>query len=221
MNGMILCMYSGGLDSAAMLHLLLTKDEYKAFAIHVHHLHLVNLENRALATHAATLNALEHLRKSGCREFGYSESLHRYPVFNQQMLWDADLCAFMAGNICNATPDIRYVALGRTKTDTEHGGPEYQARLDRALGIFRAVKALNQAPSEFVFPVAHLTKGEIWELLPPELRAHTWSCRRPVYVEGKRAYACGQCFNCKAMGIAPPVFKPAPAAPDSPAAPAP
>lgn len=212
MKGMILCMYSGGLDSAGMLHVLLTGDEYRDFAVHVHHMHLVNPENRALAERAVTLGALAHMRRSGYRAFGYSESLHRYPAFNRQIPWDADLCAFMAGNICNATPDIRHVALGRTKTDTEHAGHDFQGRMARAQAIFRAVKALNQNPSEYIFPVGQLTKREVWELLPPELRAHTWSCRRPRY-EGKRAIACGRCISCKALGIAPP--KIAPAAPES------
>ena len=217
MNGVILCMYSGGLDSAGMLHLLLTGDEYKDFAVHVHHLHLVNPENRALVEQAATMNALEQLRKSGYREFSYSESLHRYPAFNQQIVWDADLCAFMAGNICNATPDIRYVALGRTRTDIEHAGHDFQGRMARAQAIFRAVKSLNKNPSEYIFPVAQLTKREVWEMLPPEVRAHTWSCRRPIY-EGNRATACGQCISCRALGIAPPQGKPGPAGPPEPGA---
>jgi len=215
----ILCMYSGGLDSAAMLHVLLTRDEYKDFAVHVHHMHLVNPENRAMVEHAVTMGALDHMRKSGYREFGYSESLHRYPAFNQQIIWDADLCAFMAGNICNATPDIRYVALGRTRTDIEQAGHDFQARMARAQAIFRAVKALNQTPSEYIFPVAQLTKRELWALLPPELRAHTWSCRRPIY-EGQRAIACGRCISCKALGIAPPPQESASSdGPASPAAP--
>jgi 7-cyano-7-deazaguanine synthase in queuosine biosynthesis len=204
MKGVILCMYSGGLDSAGMLHFLLTREEYKDFAVHVHHMHLVNPENRALVEHAATMNALEHLRKSGYRAFSYSESLHRYPAFNQQIIWDADLCAFMAGNICNATPDVRYVALGRTRTDIDEAGHDFQGRMARAQEIFRAVKALNKNPSEYIFPVAQMTKREIWDALPPELRAHTWSCRRPIYVGKTRAVACGRCISCRALGIQPP-----------------
>jgi hypothetical protein len=218
MKGVILCMYSGGLASAGTLYFLLTRDEYKDFAIHVHHMHLVNPENRALVEHSATLSALEHMRQSGYRDFSYSESLHRYPAFNQQILWDADLCAFMAGSICNATPDIRYVALGRTKTDIEHAGRDFLARMARAQEIFRAVKALNQNPSEHLFPVAQLTKRQLWDILPPELRQRTWSCRRPVYEDnGHRAVACGRCISCKALGLAPPQQTPAPSTPPDPA----
>ncbi|MBU1042559.1 MAG: 7-cyano-7-deazaguanine synthase [Proteobacteria bacterium] len=206
MSNIILCMYSGGLDSAGLLHVLLTRDEFKDYAIHVHHLQLVNPENRALVMHAVTQGALEHMRKSGYREFSYSESLHRYPAFNRQLIWDADLCAFMAGNICNATSDIRYVALGVTKTDIEQGGSDFQGRMGRAQTIFRAVKSLNLNPSEQILPLAQLTKRDIWELLPPELRAHTWSCRRPTY-EGKQAIACGKCISCRTLGIAPPPQK--------------
>jgi len=205
MKGIILCMYSGGLDSAGMLHFLLTRDDYKDFGIHVHHLHLVNPENRALAERVATKAALEYFRRTGCRAFGYSESLHRYPAFNREIIWDADLCAFMAGNLCNASPEIRYVALGRTRTDIEQAGHDFQGRMARAQAIFTAAKALNPHPSEYIFPVAHLTKRELWDALPPELRARTWSCRRPVYEDGgKRARACGRCISCKALGIAPP-----------------
>ncbi len=197
MNEMILCMYSGGLDSAGMLHLLLTRDEYKDFAVHVHHMHLVNPENRAAAEQAATMSAMEYLRQSGARAFGYSESVHRYPAFDLHFIWDADLCAFMAGNICNASPSIRYVALGRTRTDTETAGHEFERRMARAQAIFQAAKAMNPHPSEYIFPVAHLTKQELWEAIPPELRDRTWSCRRPVYEDGgKSAHACGRCVSC-------------------------
>lgn len=204
MNEMILCMYSGGLDSAGMLYFLLTREEYKDYAVHVHHMHLINPENRARAEQAATMSALEYLRKNGARPFGYSESLHRYPAFNMHFIWDADLCAFMAGNICNASPNIRYVALGRTRTDTESAGHHFEERMARAQAIFKAVKAMNSNPSDYIFPVAHLTKKELWETLPVELRERTWSCRRPVYEEGgKSAKACGRCITCASGYVKP------------------
>jgi 7-cyano-7-deazaguanine synthase in queuosine biosynthesis len=204
MTDMILCMYSGGLDSAGVLHLLLTRDEYKDYAVHVHHMHLVNPENRAPAERTATLSALDYLRQNGARSFGYSESLHRYPAFDSSFIWDADICAFMAGNICNASPNIRYVALGRTRTDVETAGHEFERRMARAQAIFLAVKAMNPHPSEYIFPVAHLTKQELWETIPPELRERTWSCRRPVYEDdGKSARACGRCISCTTGYVTP------------------
>lgn len=211
MKGMILCMYSGGLDSAGMLHFLLTGEQYQDYEVHVHHMHLVNPENRAPVEAAVTQAALKYLADSGCRRFTYSESLHKYPAFNRHIIWDADLCAFMAGTICNASPDIRSVALGRTKTDIEQAGHDFQARMGRAQEIFKAVKAMNPQPSEYIFPVAHLTKRELWEAMPQGLRERTWSCRRPIYDAEKRAHACGRCISCVAMGIAPPQIVPGPA----------
>jgi len=217
MKGIILCMYSGGLDSAGMLHFLLTKEEYQDYSVHVHHMHLVNPENRAPVEAAVTQVALKHLADSGYRQFSYSESLHKYPAFNKQIIWDADLCAFMAGTICNASPDIRLVALGRTRTDIEQAGHDFPARMARAQAIFKAVKAMNPQESEYVFPVAHLAKRELWELMPPELRERTWSCRRPIYDAEKRVHACGRCISCAALGIAPPTMTPpVPPAPDAP-----
>ena len=45
----ILAMYSGGLDSLGMVYRLLTDPEYTDYAVHIHHVHNRNVEDRVRA----------------------------------------------------------------------------------------------------------------------------------------------------------------------------
>lgn len=197
MTETILCMYSGGLDSAGVLHRLLTVDEYVDFEVHVHHMHVVNRENRAPAEGEAVGRTLKLFAGDEYRPYRFTQSLHRYDFMRRDMVWDMDLCAFLAGNICAAAPSIRHVAMGRTATDVESGGEEFLKRMERAQAIFKAVISLDESEASYIFPVVDLTKAEIWEMLPATIREATWSCRRPVYDEERKPTPCGRCATCK------------------------
>ena len=78
-------------------------------------MNLVNQEKRALAESKAINPILDHMLK--IRNFGYSESTHKYPSYNNKFIWDSDIVSFMAGNICLAIPSIKHIAIGMTSTD--------------------------------------------------------------------------------------------------------
>ncbi len=192
-------MYSGGLDSAACLHALLTRDEYASFDIHVHHMHLLNRENRARAEKLATQATLQAFRQLPLRPFFYSESGHDYRFLKRRFIWDMDISAFMAANIAAADDRIVNVAMGRTRTDIESGGERFQARMQRAQKVFDAVWALESRERPgYIFPVVELSKTDIWRQLPEAVRDQAWSCRHPRY-EGEQVVACGECSTCKQM----------------------
>lgn len=197
MERKLLCMYSGGLDSVGVLYRLLTDDAYADHGVHVHHMHVVNRENRAPAEAEAVQRTLGLMQGGGYRPFRVTQSLHRYDFMRRDMLWDMDLCAFMAGNICAADPTIVHVAMGRTATDVDSGGEGFRRRMDRAQQIFKAVISLDESEATYIFPVVEMTKAEIWSMLPGPLREASWSCRRPVYDEGKRPRPCGKCATCR------------------------
>jgi len=182
---LILAMYSGGLDSLGMLYVLLTDPRYESYKVHVHHVDIYNLENRTEAERQAVEKTLKLLRERF--SFEYSNSMIGFHAFNGQFLYDTDVTNFMSGYICSTSAQTKYVAFGKTLDDA------VDDRLVRSAKIF---SAFTQA--EKIYPVGSLSKQEIYDLLPPELRASAWSCRTPVYSQGK-PIACGKCKTCVAM----------------------
>lgn len=206
-------MFSGGVDSVGVLYRLLTDDDYKEFRIHVHHMHLINRENRALAEKTAVEKALTLFKGEEYRPFVFTQSVHRYDFMRRSMIWDMDMSAFMAANICAVDMSIKHVAMGRTKTDVDTSGSNFAARMERAQKIFKAVLSLSDSEAEYIFPVVEMGKTEVWKMLPAEFRKAAWYCRTPVYDKDKTPYPCTRCITCKdmrsvfeAVGEKPPVL---------------
>ncbi|MEM6829058.1 MAG: 7-cyano-7-deazaguanine synthase [Bacteroidota bacterium] len=196
----ILCMFSGGIDSSGVLHQLLTNSKYADNPVIVHHIHIVNRENRTQAEAQAVKAILSYYQSNIEKKFLYTESVFNTtgfaPLTSNRFPFDMDVCAFMAGNICVARKDIHQVAMGRTKTDLASGGTNFMERMNRAQAIFKGVFSLEkEAIPEYIFPVVEYTKEEIWNFLPEEVKATTWWCRRPVYRDG-HAHPCGKCPTC-------------------------
>ncbi len=194
----ILLMFSGGLDSTGALWQLLQNKENR---VHLHHLYLVNKEKRAEAEQRAVKNILLYISKY--YKVQYSESYHEYPyysylslrdngdmVLNQNFMFDGDLYNFIAGTICTNLPNIKKVAIGRTKSDSEEISTMTRATI--GTNIFKLL-----APNvEKIYPVVHLTKNEVYNILPEELRDITWSCRTPINLDNNVFKECGKCKTC-------------------------
>ena len=176
-------MYSGGLDSLGMLYKLLTEEDYRGYGVHVHHIHISNVEQRARAEAITVKIALEELRRLGFN-FGFSESSIAAPAFNHKFMFDMDAVRFFAGYLCQVNPEIKLVAVGANATEF---GPDMQRRRVRANAILAAF-----TPVETIYPVGALQKREIFAVLPPTLRDKFWSCRTPVYSETNIKF-CGRC----------------------------
>jgi len=65
--------------------------------------------------------------------------------------------------------------------------------------LVAGARKLGEAKVEWIYPVYDCTKAQIAEMLPPELAALTWSCRRPV-ARGAGWVPCGACKACLARG---------------------
>ncbi|SMD33088.1 PP-loop family protein [Reichenbachiella faecimaris] len=199
----ILCMFSGGVDSAGVLHELQTNEKYQSFSLIVHHIHIWNRENRALAELDAVKKILNYYKRQGKSQFLFTQSIFDTrgfaPLQSMRFPMDMDVCAFTASQICAARPDVQYVAMGRTKTDVESGGENFKLRMQRAQAIFKSSLSLeNHRPAEYIFPVVDYTKKEIWNFLPEEVSQSTWWCRRPNY-EHEVSKSCGSCTTCLEM----------------------
>jgi len=178
-----LVMFSGGLDSTGVFWRLINSSK----SLHVHHLYLVNKENRALAEDRAVRDIVAHMR--GIRDFVFSESYHEYPSYNGNFMFDSDIFSFMAGSICLSVRTIRDVAIGMTASDMRSG---LSARVERANRIFESFG--TQAKK--IYPLMDMTKKQIYEMLPEQLRDMSWSCRTPIY-EGDDIRECGRCKTCR------------------------
>lgn len=179
-------MYSGGLDSLGMVYKLLTEDEYKDYAVHIHHVHNKNVENRWRAEQLAVNSALQELHRLGYK-FTYSESEIGSPPFGKYFLFDTDTMNFFAGYVCSVNPNIKKVAMGMQANDGNYSLEDRRVRGNKILSAF--------TDAEKIYPVLDMTKREIYDLLPESLRNIFWSCRLPVYLENS-IKPCGTCDTC-------------------------
>jgi 7-cyano-7-deazaguanine synthase in queuosine biosynthesis len=192
-----LLMFSGGLDSTGALWQMLKNKENK---IHLHHLYLVNREKRAEAEQKAVNNIVSYISRS--HSIKYTESYHEYPYYsyvsgidskkisiNHRFMFDSDIYNFIAATICSCLPNIKTVAIGRTKSDSDPSITERANRGNKLLELF--VPNIKK-----IYPVGHLTKAEIYTMLPEELRNITWSCRTPINIDENTFKECGKCKTC-------------------------
>jgi 7-cyano-7-deazaguanine synthase in queuosine biosynthesis len=186
-------MFSGGLDSTAMLVKLLTQSQDE---LRVHHIRMLNREGRAGAEQAAVEAILAWCRRR-YRAFRYSESgldfssLEAIPI-------DYLSIAYVACQVAIDTPRCDRVAVASLARDTDIVDRSRRQRevFDAMYACYRARK-LGEPSVEWIYPVYDCTKAQIAEMLPPELAALTWSCRRPVAKPGGWA-PCGACKACLA-----------------------
>lgn len=181
----VLIMFSGGLDSTGVLWRYINGDRL----LHVHHLYLVNRENRAKAEDRAVSDVVAYMRR--IRDFGFSESYHEYPCYGGNFIWDSDIFSFVAGAICLSMPSVREVAVGMTLSDMRAG---MSVRVERANRIFDAFGS----EAKKVYPLSGMRKREVFDMIPSDLRDLTWSCRTPVY-SGDDISCCGRCASCAEM----------------------
>ena len=188
-----LVMFSGGLDSTAMLVKLLTES---AEALRVHHIRMANREGRADAEHAAVEAILAYCR-AHYRPFRYSGSALDFSELAAIPI-DYLSIAFVACQVAIDTPGCTRIAAGALATDTDivNRCARQQRVFQEMYACYRARK-LGEPEVRWIFPVYDVPKAELARELPPELLDLTWSCRRPVR-SPKGWLACGACKACHA-----------------------
>ena len=187
-------MFSGGIDSTAMLVKLLAepKEELRD-ELRVHHVHLANKEGRDAAERRAVEGIIAYCR-AHYRPFRYSESgldfrgLEAIPI-------DYLSIALVACQVAIDTPRCTRIAVGSLAADTdiENRSARQRRVFDEMYACYRARK-LGEPRVEWIYPVYDQPKSALVAALPKELLSLTWSCRRPA--EGGRP--CGVCKACAA-----------------------
>ena len=184
-----LVMFSGGLDSTAMLVKLLaeSRDELR-----VHHIRMINREKRDLAEYRA-VQAIAAYCRGRYRPFRYSDSALDFSGLEAIPI-DYLSIAFVACQVAIDTPGCNRIAVGALAADTDIAdrSARQQRVFDEMYACYRARK-LGEPRVEWVYPVYHTPKAELAASLPRALLDLTWSCRRPV--DGYRP--CGACKACK------------------------
>lgn len=186
-------MLSGGMDSTATLwHVLHRPDEYGQ--VHVHHVHIQNIEARWRAEAAAVQAVLAYLRKHSPTPFTTSESTMSTPHLAGKFLFDTEVVSFITGYMTSRDPLITKVVIGATGTDFAMGASQAVGRGKAIHNAFHP-EAKDHSRAVKEYPLSNLTKAEVYKTLPPELALLTWSCRTPRYV-GNRPVECGSCKTC-------------------------
>ena len=191
-------MFSGGLDSTAMLVRLLREGDEP---LRVHHIHMRNAEGRAAAEQAAVESIVAYCR-ARYRPFRYSESgldfraLEAIPI-------DYLSIAFVACQVAIDTPGCTRIAIGALERDTdiENRSARQRRVFDAMYECYRARK-LGEPAVEWIYPVYRETKAALAAGLPAELLGLAWSCRRPVST-ASGYQPCGACKACLARTTIP------------------
>ena len=182
-----LVMFSGGLDSTAMLVKLLAEEREE---LRVHHIRMINRERRHLAESRA-VGAIVAYCRAHYRAFRYSESALDFSTLEAIPI-DYLSIAFVACQVAIDTPGCNRVAVGALAADTDIVNRTARQRrvFEETYACYRARK-LGEPRVDWIFPVYHTPKAELAASLPQELLDLTWSCRRPI--DGFRP-----CTTCKA-----------------------
>jgi hypothetical protein len=198
-NKKILITLSGGLDSLYMLYKTLTGAKYSRHGILVHHVNIINSENRAKAEARAVKNILHYFRSQPdkYREFEYSESTIEVPHKEKRGMFDTDAVNFIAGYLCSIDPAITEVHTGVLLTDHDDGEGREIYLADR-FRIGASILAAFAPSVKKVRPIEHITKAQALRELPGDLAKLSWSCRRPTYIDDI-PIQCNECKTCKQL----------------------
>lgn len=207
-----LILFSGGLDSTGMLYKLL----HESNALnHVHHLTIKNAEDRWQAEDDAVEKIVRYFRKDF--NFGFSNNVYEFKdVFGHRYTGlDTYTIGNDAGNVARAlqyqffNSHQEYFKVDICWATTKDDMSEEDMNTDpRWIGSNMAIASHFQdyvkegtAIPQIVEPVTHMTKKEIWDMLPSELQEMTMSCRNPTFVNNEWVH-CGMCHSCQNMFIA-------------------
>jgi 7-cyano-7-deazaguanine synthase in queuosine biosynthesis len=189
-----LVMFSGGLDSTAMLVKLLaeTREELR-----VHHIRMANREERADAEQAAVERIVAWCR-SRYRPFRHSESALDFRELEAIPI-DYLCIAFVACQVAIDTPGCNRIAVAALARDTDiENRSARQRRVFETLHECYRARKLGEPNVRWIYPVYDATKAQLAARLPRQLVDLTWSCRRPVQESNGVFRPCGTCKACLA-----------------------
>ena len=195
-NTITIIMFSGGLDSAALLYKVLLESSMDKQVV-AHHINFINRENRHIVEKHACDTIVEYLKET-IRPFEYTESTFEFP-YTRHIGWDIITAMYVGGlvskNYSGPNNEVM-LCIGDNKDD--FGAYQWKSPIAQSIGLLSALESPMQPVQHLptiVQPIVHLSKEDLINMIPQKLFELTWSCRRPkltnqVFVE------CGQCSTC-------------------------
>jgi len=201
-------MFSGGFDSTALLFKMVKEPG----DLHVHHIRLINREQRHKAEDKAVSKLINEARK--IKDFVFSSNTYECPDSCGVGYTGMDLIkvGFVAGDVVNMilnairmnTQEPQDIEALVGTNHSEVNDIEVFKKDIRYLGAQAAFTShflnypdFNLPIPKFTLPFLSLKREDIISYIPKKLIKHTISCRRPVEV-GSEYIPCGLCFACRA-----------------------
>lgn len=189
-----LLMLSGGADSAAALIKLLTEERDPVFC---HHIIISDRESRTRfkAEDLACSKVVKYCREQ-YRDFTYTKSVWDFPL--RYFGWNLTLCAFVGARVLRSFPEAQINRYAVGVIDEPHTLGSWEERVEEAQATFYAGLITAKLPyrPEIIWPVAHMTKADILNFLPPALAAMVSFCRNPSEPTPGTFRPCGNCVSC-------------------------
>lgn len=192
-----LVMWSGGVDSTALLYRLAQEG---AEGVCAHHVILKDHRNRWGAEEASCRAIRRYFEdRYGIGAVRFSETTIEtiYPGPRGFGVHDIFVAAFAAAGYVQCDPEISRVWIGLHAD--EIGGTDRPA-WDRHLQIQTLFRILAERfrpdIGDLEFPLRDMPKSAVIAMLPDELLARTYSCQR---YQPARDHWCGECLACQAL----------------------
>lgn len=183
--------FSGGMDSTLVLYKLLKLGHN----VLVHHVRYTNAQGRDGKEYEAVEKTLAWLSSHPLRgRYRYLESavdVSQHPNFVR----DSYVWGFFTGSILSLDKyaHIKRVATGR-HLNSYSGFRNAPKAIEQTRTIYQEVLPLLAGrPIDLVHPIGDMTKLQIVQELPEDLRELCWSCRRPT----PRGARCHRCMTCR------------------------
>lgn len=177
----VLILWSGGVDSTALLkwHLEQTNCE-----VHAHYLKLLNRGDLNKRQEEAVTSIEPILQK--IKSFKFTNSVQYASV-----LGDVFIC-LVDGMRIAYQKEYDEVAVGFTKTDSlDEDSPKNLKTLYTMVDACNENDVYTDHQIKLTTPLKKFTKEECWNLLGKEIQEKVWWCRE--------SEICGECFQCKEM----------------------
>lgn len=190
-----LLMLSGGADSAVALIKLLTESQEPVFC---HHIVIADSESRSRykAEDIACDKVVKYCREH-YRDFTYTKSVWDFPL--RYFGWNLTLCAFVGARVLRSFPAAKINRYAVGVIDEPHTLGMWKERLEEIKATFYGglITAKLTYKPEIIWPVAHMTKTDILNFLPPALADAVSFCRNPSESSQNTFHPCGNCISCK------------------------
>jgi 7-cyano-7-deazaguanine synthase in queuosine biosynthesis len=177
---------SGGVDSVYCAWKLLKENPDEKFLIH----HVAR--NKTLRTKKekeAVDAVLKYFKDNDLTNYKYIETKGYVLPKGVSSVQAIEMVGYFTGIILRSYKNIKNVVICANSEDLIQG----QLYNIRSTTRFNIVNATSRGVEvTYLYPIKHMTKGEIADALPTELLSLCFYCRRPD-VEGN---SCGECQPC-------------------------